>query len=459
MLELALRSAASDFPMHLERLRAHIRQQSISTQPLQVEAILSRLVEEISQLGGCAEIIKTQGLPIAFTEFASKAPRTVAIHCMYDTVAADERDWLVPPFEARQVWFEGIGECIVGRGAEDTKGPYTAVLNAVDCYRSAKVDLPVSILLIMEGSELGSEGIVDFVSKRSADLRAADVVYFPWHTEKSNRTAVVWLGAKGLITLKIRIRGGEWGGPVDFELHGSQANWVANPIDRLVRALSSMKDAKGSVIIDGFNRGVEPRDGDLALIDALATRINSTELMQDLGVHRLKHDSLIDSLKSYCFDAEFNISGIRGGTVIEGGHRTQIPREAVASVEIRPLPGMSSSDIISCIRKHLDANGLHEASIEVGSSYPGGGTPVGNWAVDQLLRCYADCSYDPEVWPRTARSIAAGLYTEHLGLPWIATMPGHAGRQHAANEFVSVDGYRKAIEFVVRLLWRLGRKP
>ena len=90
------------------------------------------------------------------------------------------------------------------------------------------------------------------------------------------------------------------------------------------------------------------------------------------------------------------------------------------------------------------------------NSYDGGGTPAGNWAVRELLQCYADCGYDPEIWPRTARSIASGLYTRELGLPWIATMPGHAGRQHSANEFITVRGYRAAIAFVVRLLWRLG---
>lgn len=38
-----------------------------------------------------------------------------------------------------------------------------------------------------------------------------------------------------------------------------------------------------------------------------------------------------------------------------------------------------------------------------------------------------------------------------------STLPGYAGRQHAAKEFISVDGFRKAVAFAVRLMWRLGR--
>jgi acetylornithine deacetylase/succinyl-diaminopimelate desuccinylase-like protein len=47
---------------------------------------------------------------------------------MYDTTPATEPEWLVPPFDAVRMDFENFGECIVARGAEDTKGPVSAVL-------------------------------------------------------------------------------------------------------------------------------------------------------------------------------------------------------------------------------------------------------------------------------------------------------------------------------------------
>jgi len=458
MIDTVLQQAAEGFPRHLERLCGHIRQSSVSTDRPAIDAILGRLVHEIQALGGQAQIIPTAELPVLYATFDAGARRSVLFHCMYDTVPADEPGWIAPPFEARQIALEGKGECIVGRGAEDTKGPYAAVLSAIASYRAAGVALPANIMLVMEASELGSGGMADFVRRYGKDLRQADVAYFPWNTQREDGTAVVWLGAKGLITLKLRARGGEWGGPVRSDLHGSHASWVASPVHRLVQALAGMRSADDSeVAIEGFYDGREPpTPAELALIDVLARRVDAGQQLKELGALRFKQATLRDALRAYCFQSELNVSGLKAGLVVEGGHKAHVPREAVASLEIRPLGGMKAEAVIAAMRRHLDGRGYSDIAIEVMNSYDGGGSPPGNWAVEELLRCYAACGYRPEIWPRTARSIAAGLYTRELGLPWIATMPGHAGLQHAANEFISVEGYRAAITFVVQLLWRLG---
>ena len=39
---------------------------------------------------------------------------------------------------------------------------------------------------------------------------------------------------------------------------------------------------------------------------------------------------------------------------------------------------------------------------------------------------------------------------------WIATLPGHANRRHSANEYIQLQGYKKSIEFTIRLMWRIG---
>jgi hypothetical protein len=62
---------------------------------------------------------------------------------------------------------------------------------------------------------------------------------------------------------------------------------------------------------------------------------------------------------------------------------------------------------------------------------------------------------DPEVWPRTASAIPSGLFVG-LGLPWIASCAGHASRKHSANEYLQVKGYKDAVEFITRLVWRLS---
>ena len=60
------------------------------------------------------------------------------------------------------------------------------------------------------------------------------------------------------------------------------------------------------------------------------------------------------------------------------------------------------------------------------------------------------------MWPRDSLAIAAKLFTD-LGMSWIATLPGHANRRHSANECIQLKGYKKSIEFTIRLMWRIGQ--
>jgi acetylornithine deacetylase/succinyl-diaminopimelate desuccinylase-like protein len=123
---------------------------------------------------------------------------------------------------------------------------------------------------------------------------------------------------------------------------------------------------------------------------------------------------------------------------------------------MRPLDGMSVQNMLESMRRHLDKHGFTDVTIEpLSQGYAGGGSPPGDWAVKELLATYGDCGIDPEVWPRDALAIAAKLFTD-LGMSWIATLPGHANRRHSANEYIQLKGYRRSIEFTIRLMSRIG---
>ena len=133
-----------------------------------------------------------------------------------------------------------------------------------------------------------------------------------------------------------------------------------------------------------------------------------------------------------------------------------LSREAVASLELRLLDGMTVAQVMTALRRHLDLKGFPEIEVEVLNGYCGGRLPVGHWAVQELLHTYADCGIDPEIWPRTSAAIAVELFTKKLSMPWIATCPGHAGRKHSANEYLQLSSYRNAVPFICTLLWRLA---
>jgi len=458
MLERVLDQARKDFEAHLGRLQRYIRQPSVSAENRGNDEMAKLLADEIGAFGGVGRVVAGKEFPIVYGRFDVGAARTMIIHSMYDTTPADEPDWVVPPFEARRVAaYENLGECIVGRGAEDTKGPLSTMMNAVQAYQAAGAKLPCNIVMVFEASELGSGSLPGFVQEHAGELRGADVCYWPWHTGRSDGSQVVFLRLKGLATLKLRCRGGEWGGPRGREIHGAHSTWIANPAHRLAAALASLKTADdGDVAVEGFYAGrVPPTPGDEALVKALVKRFDGKRVLDDLGVAKFKQDAIEAAIRAHCFQSEFNVAGIKAGYVSETGHKVIIPHEAVAALEIRALDGMTVEGMVTAMRRHLDRHGFPEVSVELINGYVGGGSPPEDWAVQELLATYGDCGIDPEVWPREAVAIAAKLFTD-LGMSWIATLPGHANRRHSANEYIQVKGYRQAIEFGVRLIWRIA---
>ena len=458
-LSSVLAAADRDFERHVARLQGYIRQKSVSAERDGNEAMAAILAADIDALGGRGRVVPGVDFPIVYGRFDVGAPRTVLIHSMYDTTPADEPGWVVPPFEARRMDFEDLGECIVGRGAEDTKGPVAAILNMVESHRAAGVALPVNLIVLFEASELGSLSLPPFVAAHADELKVADVAYWPWHTQRPDGTAVAWLGAKGLMTFKLRVRGGDWGGPVRADLHGLHASWIASPAQRLVAALASLKTADDlDIAVEGFYGDGDPVTAeDDELLRALARRLDAGTVLRDLGAARFKQDDVLAAVRAHCFQSELNISGLKSGYVIEGGHKVVLANEAVASLDLRPLDGMSVPQVVAALRRHLDRHGFTEVAIEVLNGYVGGRLPASHWAVQELIGAYRDGGLDPEIWPRSATAIAVELFTKRLGIPWLATCPGHAGRKHSANEYVQLSTYRQSVPFMCRLIARLAR--
>ena len=263
------------------------------------------------------------------------------------------------------------------------------------------------------------------------------------------------------MTFKLRVRGGDWGGPAKRDIHGLHSSWIASPAQRLVAALASLKTANDlDVAVESFYGDGDPITAeDEQLVQELAKRVDAQALARELGVARFKQDTFADAIRAHCFQSELNISGLRSGYVIEDGHKVVLSHEATASLDLRPLDGMTVPQVTSALRRHFDKHGFKEVEIEVLNGYVGGRLPVSNWAVQELLGAYRDCGFDPDLWPRTATAIAVELFTKQLGMPWIATCPGHAGRKHSANEYLQLSSYRSTVPFMCRLMWRLANAP
>jgi len=454
MIDDVARVISRDFEeKHLARLIRYVRQPSVAATGNGIADMARLLKEDIDELGGDGSVVCGDGFPVVYGRFDVGAARTVLVHSQYDVWPPGAHGWIVDPFSASRMNWKGLGDCIVGRGAQDAKCQVALIYNAIEAYRAAGERLPVNIILVQAAS-VGGHSLAAFVADHPDLFAAVNVAWWPFLTGLPDRRGVVGLGARGLITGRMLCSGGEWGGPAESEIHSSNANLVANPAMELIRALLSMDGEAGldELVPDARSGDSPPTDEDRALVDRLAEQISSDQLLDILGVAPFDQHDLRAALLDYCFKSEFTISELSAGQVIDGGHKAIVPRSASASIEVRT--GEQVDRLVAGIERHLQA--LHPGvRWQTISKHDAQRLPIRHRALQQFLGTYADMGIEVQVWP----TYAAGTvrpWTVPIGVPLLIGAPGHGGGNHSANEYIVVDGFRDACEFGVRLLHRLG---
>src|SRR5256885_15561879 len=122
------------------------------------------------------------------------------MYFMYDVKQADPAEWSSPPFEAALVDKQGLGKCVVGRGAVNQKGPEASFLAALHAIRGAGRKLPVNLVLVAEGEEeIGSPHFPQIVRRPEGlgALRKCNGSYMPAAAQELDGKGIITPGAKG----------------------------------------------------------------------------------------------------------------------------------------------------------------------------------------------------------------------------------------------------------------------
>lgn len=175
-----------NFPAHLERCRAFLRQKSISATGEGIKETAEILKGLILEIGGSAQYCGDKNFPIVYGKVDTGNPKTLIIYGMYDVQPVEELKWSSPPFGAEIKNLPNLEPCVIARGAVNSKGALVGLFNAL---RSIKeVDhLPLNIIFTIEGEEeIGSPQFEPFIREHKEELKGIGVVDFDF-SEDSRR--------------------------------------------------------------------------------------------------------------------------------------------------------------------------------------------------------------------------------------------------------------------------------
>jgi acetylornithine deacetylase/succinyl-diaminopimelate desuccinylase-like protein len=445
-----IQAVAAEIEKHhdeaVERLQAWVRQPSIAAENRGMTEGCDLTMRMLRDAGfDQVTKIPTDGQPGIFATLNAGAARTVGLYFMYDVKQADPAEWTSPPWEAAIVEKPGLGRALVGRGAENQKGPEATFLAALHAFQRAGRKPPVNFVLVAEGEEeIGSPHFPQIVHRPDvmAALGKCSGVFMPMPSQDLDGTVTISLGAKGLIEVELVSSGEAWGRGPKHDVHSGLEPALDSPAWHLVQALATLVGQDGHTpAIEGFADKARPLTADEKAMIREGVRPESEAIWKkELGVEHWVHDvDYLEAMELMASRPTVNIEGLVGGYTGPGG-KTILPHRAVAKLDLRLVPDMTAAGALAALKAHLAKRGFADIEVNMTGGYDPTSTAANSSIIRAAMAVYRRAGVDPTLEPRAAGSWPGYVFTgEPLRLPAGHFGLGYGSGAHAPDEYYVIE--------------------
>jgi acetylornithine deacetylase/succinyl-diaminopimelate desuccinylase-like protein len=117
-----------------------------------------------------------------------------------------------------------------------------------------------------------------------------------------------------------------------------------------------------------------------------------------------------------------------------------LPHRAVAKLDLRLVPDMTSDGAVAALKAHLAKRGFGDVEVNPSGGYDPTGTAAEAAIIRAQVSVYKRAGLDPLLWPRNAGSYPGFVFTaEPLKIPAAHFGMGHGGGAHAPDEYFVVE--------------------
>jgi acetylornithine deacetylase/succinyl-diaminopimelate desuccinylase-like protein len=355
-------------------------------------------------------------------------------------------------------WHEGLspwmltrrGERMYGRGTADNKGQHSINIAALEAVLQTRGRLGFNCTFLIEtGEEIGSPGLRAICELERERLRADVLIASDGPRLRAERPTI-FLGARGALNFDLSVdlregahHSGNWGGA------------LANPGIILAHALTTITDARGKILVDGWLPGeLPPRIREL-LKDVTIGEEGGPQIDPDWGEPGLTTAEKVIGWNT--FEILSFVTGNPERPV------NAIPPFARAHCGLRFVVGIDPGEFLPALRRHLDARGF--ASVEIRPTEKGyfpatrldPDHPWVHWAAESIARSTGKAV---TILPNLGGSLPNDIFATLLGLPTIWIPHSYpACSQHAVDEHLLAPVAREALQLMTALFWDLGETP
>ncbi len=420
---------------YLDRLTRLCKQPSIAAQGTGMAETASLVERMLREVGASVRQVPTEGYPVVYAEIG-EGERTLLFYNHYDVQPPEPLDeWHSDPFGA-----EVRNGALYARGVADNKGNIAARIAAVDAYLAARGKLPCRVKFIIEGEEeIGSPSLPAF-AQANPDLVQADAcVWEAGYADLEGRREI-YLGVKGILYVELEAR------KAVTDWHSAWATIVPNAAWYLLRALQTLKDSDGRMLIPGFyDRVRPPTEADREALRRMP--FDEQGRLSQLGIREFNRGLTgMALLEEHLFQPTCNIAGIWSGYT-GPGMKTVLPHRATAKLDFRLAPDQDPHEVFDLLKRHLRAQGFGDVEVRLLSAEHPARTPVDHpfaRLVEQVTREIS--GKEPVVYPLTPATGPMYALCARYGIPAASTGVGHANsHNHAPDENILLEDFYMGI--------------
>lgn len=433
---------------YLEELFEFVRIPSASPLPEyedQIQACAQFAAKMMAQCGLKTTVYQTAGNPIVYGEGTQIPGRpTILIYGHYDVQPeGDCGEWDSPPYQPEIR--EGR---IYGRGVGDNKGQIFAHIKAYEAYCSVCGAPGVNLKYMLEGEEeVGSISLAGF-AETHRDLLKADVTIWSDSNVHTSGRPLVILGLKGISSMKITVRGPQ------IDVHSQWASVLPNPVWKLIRILSALKDENGRVRIPGFYNYQGPGEKEQKAICQIPSDL--TAFSELWGSEDFDPSiSAEEFFTKYMYEPTLNVGCICAGNV--RGSKNIVPAEASCWIDMRLGPGQDSAEMRQAFCDYVTGLGIGSVEIE-GTGSDAAFTSLENPFVEPVLQIARESwGLEPIVYPGLGGSGPFHVFNHILNAPCVFIPFADADQHdHAPNENFRVESLMRGIGVAAEMIHRFA---
>ena len=444
LLEIAKENEQAE----IDCLRKFIRIPTCYYKKHDLKPLVAQLTEEFKKRGYRVRVFSTAGAPVVVADLDQDMKKTMLFYNHYDVQPEEPlNEWKSPPYDLSL-----RNGRLYGRGVIDNKGPLVANFFGVQNALEAGYELKCNVRFVIEGEEEAGSIHLEEFCRAHPNLLESDGCVWEWANAVPNQRSKVYAGMKGDVYFELREKG------FCKDAHSGDAPIVVNPAWRLVWALSTLKNDKEEILVDGFyDDVVPPRKEELELI----ARYPREEIEQYRRLYKTEKFLLgregVEFWKELAFSPTCSICGLSAGW--EGaGSKTVIGKEAMAKVDFRLVPNQKAEKIQKLLRRHLDKHGFSDVELKLFEGYGPSRTAIDHPFVQLLTNLAKDFSgQEPILIPSHQGSGPAYLFGDHT--PWaMCDISDPETNLHAPNESMRLKDFRHMTAFIAAIAIELGRK-